>query len=1392
METETIIPLFEPNQILSSTHLNQLREYLDNENRYSRIKLSGVGIACGLQLKSYSAAQIVVTTGYGITTDGFLLDLVNPSGAGTITYTRYQPYIDPMVPAYNFGKSPATDSRWHESSGSESLEEKTSGKKKAAKNGGSSAKPLKDDTVLPEIFELFTSAVTDYDEDAKPLTGFESDPQVKKKLDDMALVYLCEFDDADLKSCTGTNCDNKGKRRDVTLRMLLVPVTRLIAYRTEEYLKKNDVLPFVNIPRLGFDQLKNISGNATLKSAYETNIITKQADKLKENITNAYNSYGYLLGLTKQHYPAALKKLDTIAPEYIGKNATYIQYIADALNDVSQTFNEFAEEAWIFLRSCGKVPETFPRHLTIAQFQPPNSKPYDELRTVFFNVPPVDKQDLHLQNARMLFGKMLKMLLFFQDASQRTISENNIKITPDGTAQQPFSERSVPYYYASDQVADVPHLKDLVASWNADRTVRGRENERYGYYAQKYNAPDPFATPLGFSLLQAPMLRIEGIAGVNVVKAKEKLETLRKQHNLDFDIQLLRLQSDAIDFNDDYHCELEDLQADYLIAREEIICCVKSLYNSLTLLNSDRSGIKALIAFGSASKEEKHRWEEIKEDKRYGEQYDLLLDELEKIASAFLTKKSGAFDDVYEALPYALKQFDYRKFLRTFKLLQHGAAQYRVLFESLAVMLKDMLRNIEMTFSDWYDHDKLWRLLDKIRALNCHCSYPKLGILEALREQRLKVKAESSLFTNFIAANPGAEHYAAVPHRGTICLVYSKEKLYAGGPDNQVVADFTLGGSCCGAACYPAEDDIKQPLVAIYDEVNVTLRTLAKEKELEIDVLKNDYYIGHPEERLKNIEITVVETDDSKNAGKITISEKESYPTVVYTLDGKNPTVDFFLLKITDTKKGLYDYSTLVVNVSDASSYILNTRPDKAATLAEKKVSINVMMNDYNRYGPEKEVRIILIDKDGKRYEPGDKCPTRKGNTAVVNEKPLSHLVIFDAANTKADSIKETITDSFEYMLIDEAGNQSMPTTVEVDILPCCDTKLRFDIKRTFCKNDPPEEFQIEVPGGVTETLVVTGPGVTGKSGVWRFNPADDEVKTTDVKFTLMYRDTKQVLGEIAAKVHPIASFEGQAVAYMVSTGTYLGVGCESVVLDAEFVQWFVNGQEVPGTATSMVYQTLSGPVSVVNVTLKAYHKLPSLDPNCYHEVSKDFDVQVINPAHGFLPGSETVTRYTNTLETIRDIKFTSAVTPGDPKLENDAAKVSYDVSSVLLDKSKFDKLKPSRKEALVNEATSLLGRLNVATTKVTDPDPQAKTAVYDVYKNNTVDALNLVVATVGTGKPSAAESAALAEIGNHLVELKNAGQLDAQTVAEISKVSGGSNAALTKSLNEIKSRIKP
>ena len=42
-------PFFEANQVLSNEHLNQLFNYLDEQERLTRTNLIGIGIVCGLE-----------------------------------------------------------------------------------------------------------------------------------------------------------------------------------------------------------------------------------------------------------------------------------------------------------------------------------------------------------------------------------------------------------------------------------------------------------------------------------------------------------------------------------------------------------------------------------------------------------------------------------------------------------------------------------------------------------------------------------------------------------------------------------------------------------------------------------------------------------------------------------------------------------------------------------------------------------------------------------------------------------------------------------------------------------------------------------------------------------------------------------------------------------------------------------------------------------------------------------------------------------------------------------------------------------------------------------------------------------------------------------------------
>src|SRR5690554_579271 len=94
---------FENDQILTAAQLNEFLNYFDDQDRLSRICLSGVGIVCGFKLNFTPEQQLIISQGCGVTTDGDLLKLqvTIPDSDGLkridipeILYTHFAPFVD--------------------------------------------------------------------------------------------------------------------------------------------------------------------------------------------------------------------------------------------------------------------------------------------------------------------------------------------------------------------------------------------------------------------------------------------------------------------------------------------------------------------------------------------------------------------------------------------------------------------------------------------------------------------------------------------------------------------------------------------------------------------------------------------------------------------------------------------------------------------------------------------------------------------------------------------------------------------------------------------------------------------------------------------------------------------------------------------------------------------------------------------------------------------------------------------------------------------------------------------------------------------------------------------------------------------------------------------------
>src|ERR1700733_3081804 len=78
--------VFEADQVLTNDHLNETFSYLDQQNRWTRNKLIGIGIVCGFNIV-HRTGVIEITKGCGVTSQGYLILKDAARYAYMITYS---------------------------------------------------------------------------------------------------------------------------------------------------------------------------------------------------------------------------------------------------------------------------------------------------------------------------------------------------------------------------------------------------------------------------------------------------------------------------------------------------------------------------------------------------------------------------------------------------------------------------------------------------------------------------------------------------------------------------------------------------------------------------------------------------------------------------------------------------------------------------------------------------------------------------------------------------------------------------------------------------------------------------------------------------------------------------------------------------------------------------------------------------------------------------------------------------------------------------------------------------------------------------------------------------------------------------------------------------------
>jgi hypothetical protein len=534
-------PVFEANQVLTSGHLNDAFDYLDQQERQTRSHLIGIGIVCGLEI-GLAGATISLSKGCGVTSEGYLI--VEPHDVSFVAYRNYT--LPPQIGYPQF----------------------MSGTKQIA---------------LWELFEAGTPNTTLFNSPAN-------------FLDDKAVVLFLELNMAPLRVCNPVSCDDKGSQVTATVRRLLIARSDLDAIIAAANalggsLTVSDInaalATRLNLPDLRlrrFDVLNSnpVTSNDVYRAFLDMIRTGGLANAVGGALTAAFTAFQPLLATSFPTNPfanfvASYGFLDT-TPANVTQ-VRFLQYYADLFDDLLCAYDEFRWKGLELICACCPDDGLFPRHLMLGLLNPATVAQPDIYRQSFEPSPAVGDCAAKTREVVQLFARLVEMTARFTDApalpktNPSLTVDPQIRVTPSRLCctDDALSNKAIPYYYAQ---TGAPPLYQL---WSPTKTRRNRANQNFSYNADLYAnpaAPAFVIDPLRYDLDGCNFLRIEGHLGKNYQAALRSLLTLKAQYRLPIDVIALRTgaydDSQPVDLTQE-QARFQDLEALYEALRGELM-----------------------------------------------------------------------------------------------------------------------------------------------------------------------------------------------------------------------------------------------------------------------------------------------------------------------------------------------------------------------------------------------------------------------------------------------------------------------------------------------------------------------------------------------------------------------------------------------------------------------------------------------------------------------------------------------------------------------------------------------------------------------------------------------------------------------------------------------------
>lgn len=558
-EITTQYHTFEDNQVLTKDQLNEFIGYFEDQDRMSRIFLSGVGIVCGFELSFDSGKpSVTISQGAGVTTDGDLIKLrKNIDGSNlksidlsSVEYTHYKPFEDSFANYKFFKKLVVVDGKVTEVP-IEMTELVT-----ADVEGGI---PLASLSALniSSVSRLKSASLSDLknvklSELKDPAFSRFTDSLFQGLTDKVVLLYLEAYEKkADL--CTSIDCDNQGVEQVAKLHVLLVSKAdaESIASLDSIYTKHNILENYFDLPEVAVRRVvlnkSNTANYNELKRAYFTALTTDPliAD-LSSGIAKIAGNFKSLLKLniTDNDISTALDRLKSLAA-FSAYNVPFnVQYRYDCIKDIVDTYNELKCRLTELKEECCPDIKAFPKHLMLGDLDETGVW-LKHHRHGFYKSPILNDGTGKISHCQSLFQRMIELISQFQ------IVAGEIKITPSNKLPE-LSFRSIPFYYT---VQD-----DLLSSWNYFKTIKNRQNTNLSYHTENLSKAPNIQNPLVYNTDRFDFYRIEGHQGRVYQDVLEEIDTLKTQNGLAFDVKALSVNINTETLNiDDYQCEFEDL-----------------------------------------------------------------------------------------------------------------------------------------------------------------------------------------------------------------------------------------------------------------------------------------------------------------------------------------------------------------------------------------------------------------------------------------------------------------------------------------------------------------------------------------------------------------------------------------------------------------------------------------------------------------------------------------------------------------------------------------------------------------------------------------------------------------------------------------------------------------